>query len=286
MMRYGAWVPTRGTESVDPGIQILAQNAENAGFDLMIIPDHIVMRTETNSWFPFAADGVPAWDPRAPWIDAIVSLALCAAVTNRIEFGTGVLVLPQREPVILAKQLATIDAACCGRLFVGVGAGWLAEEYEALNVPFEGRGQRMDEWIALLRNLWSGEPSAFNGEHYSLPDGVLTYPTPPGRLPILVGGMSPAAIRRAASADGWFALQHTDALDVDRIRSGVKSLRRVRHDTANRVVLRAVGDLDPLLPMIGEFQCAGVTDLVIDADLTDMNTAQDALERMRQAGNR
>lgn len=284
MMRYGVWVPTRGTESVDPGIQVLAQNAESAGFDLMIIPDHIVMRTDTNSWFPFAADGVAAWDPRAPWIDAIVALALCAAATTRIEFGTGVLVLPQREPVILAKQLATIDAACGGRLFVGVGAGWLAEEYEALGVSFEGRGQRMDEWITLLRDLWSGEPSAFTGEHYSLPEGVLTYPTPPDRIPILVGGMSRAALHRAASADGWFALQHTDALNVERIRTGVASLRQVGTETTTRVVLRAVGDLDPLLPMIGEFRRAGVTDLVIDADLTDEFAARRALERVCQAG--
>ena len=152
-MRVGVWLPTRGAPSSVPGIAVMAGNAEAAGFDLLIIPDHVVMRTETKSWFPFTRDGIPVWDPRTPWHDAVVSLAICAAVTERIEIGTGVLVLPLREPVVLAKQLASIDVASGGRVFLGVGAGWFAEEYEALGVPFTTRGARMDEWITLLRAL-------------------------------------------------------------------------------------------------------------------------------------
>ena len=141
----------------------------------------------------------------------------------------------------------------------------------------------MDEWIALLRALWSGEPEAVDGAHYTLPGGVLAYPTPSRAIAILVGGMSPAALRRARENDGWFALQHTDALDVRRVEAGVGSLRAGAGDTQSRVVLRAAGDIEPLLALLPEFGRSGVTDIVVDADLTDLDSARTTLERVRAA---
>src|SRR5689334_25155200 len=108
------------------------------------------------SRYPFAADGRATWASDTPYVDALVALALIAAVTESATLGTAVLVLPLRHPIVAAKQLASIDVASGGRLCLGVGAGWLREEFEALEVPYDGRGSRLDEWLSLLRDCWTG----------------------------------------------------------------------------------------------------------------------------------
>lgn len=284
-MRIGAWVQNRGELPREPGLAHLARTGEAAGFDSLTVSDHVVMPVETTSPYPFSADGVATWDPRDPWYDAIVAMTVCAAVTTRPEIGVGVLVLPQRHPVVLAKQLASLDVVADGRVMLGVGAGWLAEEFEALGVPFRGRGARMDEWIHLLRDQWSGEPPRFEGTHYQLPPGVVAYPRPAHEIPILVGGMSPAALRRAADADGWFALQRVDALDPEEIDAGVATMRERRgpNAPAPRVLLRVIGDADTFAPQLPRFAAAGVTDVVVNADLTDLDQARRTYERLRDA---
>lgn len=284
MVRIGVWMPTRGPLSIDPGIGAIAGNVEAAGFDSLMIPDHVVMPTETRSWYPFSSDGVPSWDVKTPWNDAIVAMALSAAATERVTIGTGILVLPQRNPVVLAKQLATLDVHSKGRVMLGVGAGWLGEEFEALGVDFATRGARMDESLELMREMWTGEPRPFRGEHFTLPDGVLAYPTPTRHIPIVVGGMSKAALRRAADADGWFSIQRMDALDVDEIARGVEAIRERRGDREPpQVLLRAMGDVEVLLPKVAAFMAVGVTEFVIDADLTDVELSRRAQERVRDA---
>lgn len=287
MVRIGVWVQNRGELPRDPGIAQLARTAEAAGFDNLSVSDHVVMPEVTRSPYPFSEDGVATWDPRDPWYDPIVAMTVCAAVTTRPEIGVGVLVLPQRHPIVLAKQLASLDVISGGRLMIGIGAGWLAEEFAALGVPFSGRGRRMDEWITLLRDQWTGEPPAFDGEHYQLPTGVLAYPRPAHRIPLLVGGMSGAALRRAADADGWFALQRVDALDPEEIRAGVAAIaeRRDPADGPARVLLRVIGDPDAFAGSVTEFMAAGVTDIVVNADLTDDTAARRTYERLRDAAD-
>ena len=284
MVGVGVWLPTRGALSIDPGVAQIARNAEASGFDSLMIPDHVVMPSVIRSRYPFSADGVPSWDPRTPWNDTIVAMAICAAVTTRVEIGAGVLILPQRHPVILAKQLASIDVASGGRVMLGIGAGWLAEEFDALGVPFATRGRRMDEWLHLLREIWTGEPASFEGEHYTLPEGVLAYPTPARRIPIVVGGMSKAALRRASETDGWYAIQRTDALDVDEISAGTARIAGQRGDHVRpRVILRVIGDIRHLLAHVPDFVRAGVTDFVVDTDLTDVAVARAAMSAVRDA---
>ena len=283
-MRIGVWIPNRGEPAGDPGIAALARTAEEAGYDALTVSDHVVMPEQTDSRYPFSEDGVVTWDPRDPWYDAIVAMTVCAAVTTRPEIGVGVLVLPQRHPVILANQLASLDAVAGGRVLLGVGAGWLAEEFDALGVDFATRGDRMDEWLQLLRDQWTGEPPPFDGAHYRLPAGVLAYPRPAHDIPVLVGGMSRAALRRAADADGWLALQRADALDPSEIEAGVHILRERRGDTPPpRVVLRVIGDPDRLAPRLPAFTAAGVTDVIVNADLADPDLARRPLERLREA---
>jgi probable F420-dependent oxidoreductase len=228
-MRIGAKLPNSGPLSAD--IPSAAEALERAGFDSVWVADHIVMPETIASPYPFAADGRATWPTDTPYVDALIALALAAAVTKRVRLGTAALVLPQRNPVQLAKQAASIDVASGGRLELGVGAGWLAEEFAALNVPFAKRGERMDEWLAILRECWTGRPRARTSEFYDLPAGTLCLPRPAHDIPLLIGGHSPAALRRARANDGWLAQQDADKLDPTALR----------HD--GRIVLRIVGSL-------------------------------------------
>ena len=128
---------------------------------------------------------------------------------------------PMRNPIVLAKQVATLDVLTGGRLSLGVGVGWLAEEFAVLGAPFAGRGKRLDDWIAILRECWTGRPRPHDYEHWTVPPGVVCYPTPLGEIPILIGGMSPAAMRRAGrQAEGWVAFQYSDEIDAEVIAEG------------------------------------------------------------------
>ncbi len=250
------------------------------------------MPSVVGSRYPFAADGKATWPSDTPYIDAMVALALIAGATARATLGTAVLVLPQRQPVELAKQAASLDALSGGRLCLGVGAGWLAEEFVALQVPFASRGERFEEWIALLRACWTGTPPAHNGAHYRLPAGVLCYPTPVGRIPFLVGGHSPVALRRAATiAEGWLAHQSAAALDLEGLAAGTASMRAAAEDAGRdpselRTTLRIIDSATRIdvvadaLPLLAD---AGVDEVVVDVDWTTRDAAKSAFARLASA---
>jgi probable F420-dependent oxidoreductase len=288
----GAKVPNSGPLPASLGISGMAATLERAGFDSLWASDHLVMPAEIRSRYPFAADGRATWSTEVPWFDAVVALATMAAATTRAELNVAVLVLPLRHPVELAKQVASIDVLAGGRVGLGVGAGWLAEEFEALNVPFATRGGRTDEWIALLRACWTGRPGRFDGVHYTLPDGVLCYPTPLREVPILVGGTSGAALRRAGRiGQGWVAHQPADRLDPDELAAGMAVMRASAHQAgrdpaALRVVLRLVGaaerhqTLARALPALAR---AGVTEVVVDTPWDDPADAARVHDLLRAA---
>jgi probable F420-dependent oxidoreductase len=253
----------------------MARRLEHAGFDALWVSDHIVMPVTVASRYPFAADGKATWSSHTPYLDAVVALALMAAVTERATIGTAVLVLPLRNPVVFAKQAATIDVASGGRLRLGVGAGWLREEFDALNVPFDDRGSRLVEWLELARDLWTGTPAPHSSERYTLPEGVVCVPTPAHDIPVLVGGHSPAALRRAGRhANGWMAQQSLDALDPAELAAGAESVRRAaeqagRDPGACTIVLKIVDsagraeEVAAALPALAE---AGVEEITVAID--------------------
>jgi probable F420-dependent oxidoreductase len=264
-MRVGAKLPSSGRLPAERGVAAMARALEDAGFTSLWVSDHVVMPATVTSRYPYADDGKAAWSTDEPWYDAVVTLAMAAAVTERVELGTAVLVLPQRHPVVLAKQIASLDRLAGGRVVLGVGAGWLAEEFAALDIPFESRGGRTDEWIALLRACWTGRPAAVAGVHYRLPDGVVCEPTPARPVPILIGGTTAPALRRARErGDGWLAIENAAGLDVDRIAAAAATL-----DPAARKVLRIVGsagregEVSGALPALDR---AGITDVIVDVD--------------------
>ncbi len=290
-VRIGVRVPNSGPLPTEVGIPALARSAEAAGFDSLWVSDHVVMPASFGSRYPFAADGRATWPSDTPYIDALIALGLIVAVTERAAVGTAVLVLPQRNPIIVAKQVASLDACSNGRLCLGVGAGWLREEFDALGVPFEGRGARLDEWIELLRACWTGHPPGRVGKHYTLPDGVLCLPTPAHDVPVLVGGHSRAALRRAGRlGDGWLAQQSVDEIDTDEIRAAVDVMRAAAENAGRdgfrgEVVLRIVGSAgrsDDVGGRLRELERAGVREVIVDVAWAGGDPARD-YERMRAA---
>jgi len=274
-VHIGVLVPNSGPLPLELGIPTMARHAEEAGFASLWVSDHIVLPTSMDSHYPFAADGKATWPATTPYVDALVALGLMAAVTARATLGTAVLVLPLRHPVVFAKQAASLDVASGGRLCLGVGAGWLREEFEALNVPFEDRGNRLVEWMEIARDCWSGRPAARSSERYTLPEGVLCLPTPTGEIPFLMGGHSPPALSRAGwIADGWLAQQALPALDPDALAAGAAAMRAAAEEAgrdpgACRVVLRLVdsaGRADEVAAAVPALEAAGVEELVANVD--------------------
>jgi probable F420-dependent oxidoreductase len=183
----------------------LAAAAEAAGLDGVALGDHSCIPGSVTSRYPYA--DVPFNVPAAiPFPDPMVVAAWIGAATRRLRFTTSVLLLPLRNPILFAKQVATASALTGGRVELGVGVGWMREEYDAMSVPFESRGARMDEMIPLLRRLWTGQLVEHRGPQFSFP-AVAVNPTPAGPVPIHVGGHSDAALRRAAAlGDGWIGV--------------------------------------------------------------------------------
>ncbi len=291
-VRIGAKVPNSGDLPTRLGIGAMARRLEDAGFDSLWCSDHIVMPDRIESVYPFSDDGRATWDPATPWFDAVVAMALMGAATERAEIGVAVLVLPLRRPVEFAKQIATIDALSGGRVALGVGAGWLAEEFEALEVPFATRGSRLEEWIELLADCWTGTPRGRAGRHYTLPEGVLCEPARPDPPPVLVGGTSQVAIRRAATlGDGWVGLQRAPRLDPGAIAADVAALRdhaerAGRDPDALRVVLRiieSVGRSDVVAAALADRARAGETAVIVDTSWDGSGDAGHVHDRLRAA---
>lgn len=183
----------------------VCRRAEAAGFESLWGGEHVVMPSEIESDYPYTADGKVPATPETPIPDPLIWLAFAAAAAPTLRLGTCILIVPQRNPLVLAKELATLDRLSGGRLELGLGVGWMREEFEALGVPWERRGARNDEYIEAMRLLWSGPEVEFHGEFVDFPR-VTCSPRPVQEsIPILVGGDSEAAIRRAARlADGYF----------------------------------------------------------------------------------
>ena len=183
----------------------LCRHAEAAGFESLWGGEHVVLPTTIESPYPYTADGKIPAAPDTPIPDPLIWLAFAAAAAPSMRLGTCILIVPQRNPLILAKELATLDRLSGGKVELGLGVGWMKEEFDALGVPWERRGARNDEYIAAMRALWAGPHAEFHGEFVDFPP-VTCSPRPvQASIPILVGGDTDVAIRRAARlADGYF----------------------------------------------------------------------------------
>lgn len=193
------------TAYIDPSeLTAIARAADERGYHAMTVADHVVNLAELQTPYPYTEDGSRRWEPFTPWVDPWVTIGAMGAVTERLRFFTNVYVLPMRDPFTVAKMVATASALTGGRVALGVGMGWCEEEFDLLGEPFRKRGKRADEMLDLLAELWSPGWTEHHGEFYDVPRLEMT-PTPPGPVPIYAGGMSDAALRRAARHDGWIS---------------------------------------------------------------------------------
>ena len=190
----------------------LAQLAEEHGFESLWTVEHTVVPAGYASEYPYDESGKMPGGDEVSITDPLIWMTWVAAVTTRLRVATGILILPQRNPVTLAKELATLDVLSGGRVDLGIGVGWLREEFEALGVPFENRGARTDEYVAAMRALWNDDPATFKGEFVAF-ERCHSNPKPvqPGGIPIVVGGHSQAAARRAGRlGNGFFPGRYRD----------------------------------------------------------------------------
>ena len=188
-----------------PSALEVCRRAEAAGFESVWGGEHVVLPTSIESRYPYTVDGKIPATPDTPIPDPLIWLAFAAAAAPTVRLGTCILIVPQRNPLVLAKELATLDALSGGRLELGIGVGWLKEEFDALGVPWERRGARTDEYIAAMRALWAGPHAEFHGEFVDFEPATCSPRPVQASIPVHVGGDTDAAIQRAVRlADGYF----------------------------------------------------------------------------------
>jgi probable F420-dependent oxidoreductase len=197
-MQFGIMFANTGRGASPEGAAALLAAAEEGGIDTVWVVEHVVVPSGYQSAYPYDASGKMAGGAEAFDLpDPLIWLAWAAARTTTIELGTGILIATQRNPVVTAKAVASLDHMSGGRMRLGVGVGWLEEEFRALGVPFEGRGRRLDEYIEAMRALWTGEAASFHGEFVNF-DDCYCLPRPAnGTVPIVIGGHTEVAARRA-----------------------------------------------------------------------------------------
>lgn len=276
-MDLGISLPSMGPLATAEAITAVAARAEQLGVDSVWVSEHIALPVEHDSRYPYSGSGRPTFTAQTAWLDPFVALTVAAAATSRVRLGTSVLILPLRPPLLVAKAAATIDRLSGGRLVLGVGSGWLREEFEVLGVPFAERGRLTTEAIATLRACWGDDPVQLDGRP---PFAMSPKPVQGARLPIVCGGHTDAALRRiAACADGWQPI-----IDPDGFAARRAALERFMGDAGRpmgelRLAARP-GRENPLSPALLErYAAAGATTVLttpdysqgsLDAALTDL----------------
>ena len=221
-MKFGI-VPINLREFTDPAMVIpFVQKAEALGYESVWTAEHVIIPKQYDSVYPYNPDGKLPFKPDAPIIDPLVALTFIAAATTTLRLGTGVNILPQMSPLYLAKWASSIDHLSQGRLMLGLGIGWLREEFAAIGVPFARRGKRANEYLEALKAVWTGEEVDFRGEFVNW-QGFTMRPTPAqaGGVPLVIGGITAPAIRRTvAYGDGWYVI----GKDLDDYRAHMQAL--------------------------------------------------------------
>ena len=231
----------------------IAQAAEAAGFEGLLLSDHVFVPEERRSKYPYSADGEPDFPASAPFPESFVLMSVLAQATTRLRFATNVYILPLRHPVEVAKSLSTAAVFSGDRLILGVGAGWMRDEFDVLGRAFEKRGARIDEQVEIIRKLLSGRVVSHDGEHFSFP-AMQMQPAPAKPVPIWMGGQNPAALRRAGTyADGWSGSGQTFAEAVD-------VLERIAEIRASAG--RGDAPFDAIVPLVEEIDDARLERLV------------------------
>lgn len=228
-MHYGFYLPTRGQAATPEALETLLQRSEELGFDAVMIADHIVFPTTITSKYPYTVSG--AFPGYGDALEQLTLMTYAAAKTTTLRLVSSVMIVPYRNPVVTAKMLATIDVLSRGRVTVGVGVGWLREEFEALDAPdFTRRGAASDEYLQLFKMLWTQDPVTFHGEFYQVEAiRCLPHPVQKPHPPLWIGGHSQAALRRVARhGNGWHPVGANPAspLRPHELQASLETLKR------------------------------------------------------------
>ncbi len=212
---------------IDPRDYVpLARTADEYGWDGIVLSDHLVHLERIESEYPYAEDGKRPWQPTDPYPDVWVSIGAMAAVTQRIQFLQGVYVLPMRNPFVVAKALGTAAVLSDYRVSLGLGLGWMKDEFDLVGEEFANRAKRGEEMLEVMRKLWTGEMVEHHGRFYDF-DRLQMRPAVEGRVPIIVGGRSEPALRRVARiGDGWIP----DLLTTEELAEGIAKIQAHRRE--------------------------------------------------------
>jgi probable F420-dependent oxidoreductase len=234
-MKIGVISPASSPVATPEYVHALGAAVEERGFHSLWAPEHVVLFDEYASKYPYSEDGRIGGAPDMGPLEPFVALSFLASATKRIRLGTGVLLVPQRNPVYTAKSIASLDWLSGGRLEIGVGVGWLKEEFAALGVPWERRGDRTRSYLGVMRSLWRDDVSQARDEFYELaPCRQFPKPVQKPNPPVLFGGESNAALARVAEVgDGWYGFNLTPAtaqVHVAQIAARLEGAGRKRNE--------------------------------------------------------
>jgi probable F420-dependent oxidoreductase len=262
-MKFGLMFANAGPFAWPENLAHLAQTAEKVGIESIWTVEHVVVPVDYKSKYPYSETGKMPGPDNIPIPDPIVPLAYAAAITKKLRLGTGVVILPQRHPAYLAKEMATLDMLSNGRALLGIGSGWLREEFDTLGVPFNERGARTNESIRAIRSLWKDQPEPFKGKFFQW-DAVESNPKPVQRpgVPIIVGGHSEAAAKRAARLGDGFFPARGDVTTLQKVLGVMTAECKQIGRNPNEIEITTggmIGDVDT----VKRYQDLGVSRLVI-----------------------
>jgi probable F420-dependent oxidoreductase len=224
-MKIGLFTLGIGAGANPDVIRDAASAAERTGFGTVWAPEHVVLFDRHDSKYPYSDTGKFPVGADADWLDPFITLSFAAAVTSKVRLATGICLVPEHNPLVLTKVVASLDRLAKGRFALGVGIGWSSEEFAAIGVPFERRAQRTREYIDVMRKLWGAGTASHHGEFVNF-DNAGSYPKPPqgAKLPIIFGGESNPALRRVAEyGDGWFGFN----LNPDEAKERISKLEEL-----------------------------------------------------------
>jgi probable F420-dependent oxidoreductase len=285
-VKFGFQLPQVGPLASGDSVRACAQSVEEFGFDSLWVAEHIVIPRKQRTPYPGSPTGKFPIPPDMPFLEPIATLLYAAACGERVQLGMSVCILPWRNPVITAKELATLDVLSSGRLIFGVGVGWWEEEFEMLGVPFQQRGPRTDEYIQLIRKLWTEDNPSFEGRFWQIEEvGFAPKPVQRPHPPIWIGGDAEAALRRAGRlGDAWHAAGYGPPELAERFARVQGYAEEAGRDPASveltlRLPLGAAEDSQHTIERLKGYRDVGVSHVAFDMWAGSMEEFRRGLER-------
>jgi probable F420-dependent oxidoreductase len=285
-MQIGVHLPASGPDVSPDRIATAARLIESHGFHSIWLGDHVVYPIKgVDSFYPYAEDNKWRSPADSKILDPLLVLGWAGAAAPTLHLGTSVMILPLRNPILLAKQLATLDYLTGGRVIFGAGVGWMEEEFDLIGAPFKSRGPRANEMIEIMRAFWSGETVTYEGEHWQLPATMMQPAPERGTIPLVWGGHSNAALRRVARlGDGWQPTQ----LSLEEFENGLERLReyceQYGRDWSSVQIVARPGRVEITPELLARYRELGAHILILDPSLRnpDLPEYKEELQRMAE----